>query len=555
MQCEVWKTKLRQQIETLIRSIASLGTPRLASLGAVFVLLMAGIWTSAIYLNRPAFETLYVGLDRDDVNRVGIALNEAGFEFDVDNTGTTVLVASGSASRARMTLAEKGLPASSGAGYELFDSLGSLGLTSFMQEVTRVRVLEGEIARSIQSINGVKAARVHIVMPDRTTFRDRDRKPTASILIKADGDQIAGKANAIRHLVAAAVPGLVSDDVIVLDSTGKLLASGQDQFSNALTGSLEMQRNIESDIEQKVALALGPQLGAFNYRVGVQAEIDTDRSSTQETIFDPASRVERSVQVVKAEDSSTQKSESQNTSVEQNLPQPKSTTAGGPVSAETSEKREETTNYEINSKRTDTERNGYRIKKLSVSIVVNKTKLTEILGANAQQADIDSRLAEIQKIVSAAAGSDTSRGDILNVSAIDFVEEAIPVEAGPGILESLSTYAGTAINAGAFLIVALLVLLLGVRPLIAAIAREPQSAAAGAAQTTGQAAIGADHTGPAGDLSAHGANSFSDEVNSIKPDLITRTKVSPAERLKAMTDLDTARTALVLRKWLLEDAA
>ena len=548
---------MREQLEILLKNIGTLGARRLIVLGTVFAVLMASIGIAAVYLNKPAYETLYVGLDRDDVNRIGIALAEAGFKFDVDNAGTTVLVEAGAASQARMILAEKGLPASSGAGYELFDNLGSLGLTSFMQEVTRVRALEGEIGRSIQAINGVKAARVHIVMPDRTAFRDRDRKPTASILIKADNDQISAKAYAIRHLVAAAVPGLASDDVTVMDATGKLLASGQDPFSNALTGSLDMQRNIEREIEEKIALALGPQLGAFNYRVGVEAQIDTDRRSTQETIFDPASRVERSVQVTKKEDSSSQKSASSNTSVEQNLPQAKpDAAAGGPQSTESSQQREETTNYEINSKRVDTERNGYKIDRLSISIVVNKKKLTEILGANAQQADIDARLAEIQKIASAVAGFDVDRGDKLNVSAMEFVEDAVLPETGPSFLERASAYTGTLINALAFIVVALLVLFLGVKPLISALADSSVQAAEGATDAAGRQLTAEEiHRGALENAEAGAAASFRDELNTIKPELITKTKVSPAQRLKAMTELDAERTALVLRKWLLEEAA
>lgn len=537
---------MREQFENLLRNIANLGARRIAGLGAAFVLLMVGIGISAVYLNKPAFETLYVGLDRDDINRVGIALGEAGFKFDVDDTGTSVLVAAGTASQARMILAEKGLPASSGAGYELFDNLGSLGLTSFMQEMTRVRALEGEISRSIQSINGVKAARVHIVMPDRTVFRDRDRKPTASILIKAGNDQIVGKAQAIRHLVAAAVSGLSSEDVTVMDTTGRLLASGQDQFANAIAGSLDMQRQIERDLEEKVALALGPQLGAFNYRIGIQAQIDTDRSTIQETIFDPASRVERSVQVVRSEDSSTQKPDAQNTSVEQNLPQPKQPNAtGGSSTSESSQKREETTNYEINSKKVDTERNGFRIQRLSISIVVNRGKLVELLGASAQPADIDVRLADIQKIVATAAGFDEARGDKLNVSATEFVQDAVPTEVPAGMLENLSVHIGTLINVAGFLIVALLILFFGIKPLIAAVSRQEQST-----ELVGEAAV---------DQIAGAANgdrpSFNEELHSIKPGLMTKTKVSSAERLRVLTDLDAERTALVLRKWLLEEAA
>jgi flagellar M-ring protein FliF len=535
--------------------MASLGVRRLAGLGAILIFLMTGMGLAAVYLNKPAFETLYVGLDRDDVNRVGIALSEAGFSFDVDSSGSTVLVAAGSASRARMVLAEKGLPASSGAGYELFDNLGSLGLTSFMQEITRVRALEGEIARSIQAVDGVKAARVHIVMPDRSAFRDRERKPTASILIKADNDQVASKANAIQHLVAAAVPGLSSDDVTVMDSSGNLLASGKDQFSNALSGSLEIQRSVERDIEQKVALALGPQLGAFNYRVSIQAQIDTDRRSVQETIFDPASRVERSVQAVKAEDSSIQKSESQNVSVEQNIPQPKPSVASGPQSSETSQKREETTNYEISSKRVDTERNGYRIEKLSVSIVVNKAKLIEVLGSNAQPTDIDARLAEIQKVASTAAGFDADRGDKLNVSALEFVDEALLPDSEPGIIERMSIYAGTAINAVAFLGVALLILILGVRPLIVAISNSAPAALPASSGPDGALLSNETLSEVKGLQEREGVTALRAELDNIKPDLLMKTRVSPAERLKAMTELDAERTALVLRKWLLEEAA
>jgi len=540
---------VRDQLLALLKNLGSLGSRRLIGIGAALVLMLAGIGTAALYLNRPAFETLYVGLERDDINRMGMTLSEAGIGFDVDASGTSILVEAGQTSRARMILAEKGLPASAGAGYELFDNLGSLGLTSFMQEVTRVRVLEGEIARSIQSINGVKAARVHIVMPDRTGFRDRDRKPTASILIRANGSEVAEKAYAIRHLVAAAVPGLASDDVTVMDATGRLLASGQDPMTNSFTGALDIERNVEIDIERKISEALGPSLGAFNYRVSVQAALDTDRRQIQETTFDPESRVERSVQVVRAKDTSQQKSASENASVEQNLPLADTQTAPGPQSNEESDRREETTNYEISSKRIDTVTAGYKTEKLSISIVVNRTRLAELLGANAQPQDFDTRLAELQKVAAAAAGLDAKRGDEINISAMEFVDEAAGEDLAPGFMERMSAYTGTAINAAAFLVVALLVLLLGVRPLVRAIAPEtPAEPALPDAER--MAAI----EGPgAADEASY--SRFRAEVEAIKPDILNKTAASPAERLKAMAELDADRTAQVLRKWILEEAA
>ena len=139
------------------------------------------------YLSRPTMETLYSGLDRDDVVSIGSALTEAGIPFDVSADGATVLSPVGQAAQARMTLAEKGLPHSGSVGNELYDKLGSLGLTSFMQEVTRVRAIEGELARTIQMIRGVKAARVHIVMGDEGSFRRERQPPSASVIIRTDG--------------------------------------------------------------------------------------------------------------------------------------------------------------------------------------------------------------------------------------------------------------------------------------------------------------------------------------------------------------------------------
>lgn len=546
---------MREQIDLLLKSLIRLGGKRIAGVGAALAFLMASLAVAAIYLNRPAYETLYVGLERDDINRIGLALSEAGIDFDIDSNGSTVMVKAGLASQSRMVLAEKGLPASAGAGYELFDKLGSLGLTSFMQEVTRVRALEGEIARSIQAVNGVKAARVHIVIPDKSSFRDRDRKATASILVRADSNQIADKASAIRHLVAAAVPGLSTDDVTVMDSAGNLLASGQDQFANALTGALDVQRTVERDIEQKISLALGAQLGALNYRVSVQARINTDQSTTQETIFDPASRVERSVQVARAEDSSTQKAESQNTSVEQNLPNAKTETTSGPQSTEKRQKREETTNYEINSKQTESKRNGYRVERISISIVLNKKTLIGLLGKNPPKNAVETRLAEIQKMASAAAGLEKERGDLISLSAADFVDDAILPAIEVGIWDQMTAHAGTVINALAFILVAIIVLIFGFRPLLKTVlppleasdARIDRNISSGEPMPL-EAQSRTEHT------SAE-SESFRTELDSIKPRLITKTKVSPAERLKAMTELDTERTAKVLRKWLLEAAA
>ena len=197
-----------EQLKPIVQNLLDFGPRRLAMMGAVLALVLAVIGVGSVYLNRPAYETLYVGLERSDVNQIGLVLGEAGIGFDVASDGTTVLVPAGKTAQARMMLAEKGLPTSANAGYELFDNVGSLGLTSFMQQITRVRALEGEIARTIQSIAGIRAARVHIVMSERANFRRDEQKPSASVVIRSSDMDAARSAISIRYLVAAAVPGL-----------------------------------------------------------------------------------------------------------------------------------------------------------------------------------------------------------------------------------------------------------------------------------------------------------------------------------------------------------
>jgi flagellar M-ring protein FliF len=549
---------VNKQMQSIMTMLAGLGARRIFAMLTAVIIIFAALGIGALYLNRPAFEVLYVGLDRDDVNRIGIALSDAGIAFDVDSNGTSVLVEAGQTSRSRMILAEKGLPASSGAGYELFDNLGSLGLTSFMQEVTRVRALEGEIARSIQAINGIKAARVHIVMGDRGGFRDRDRKPTASVLIRTSELEIGRTAGAIRHLVAAAIPGLASEDVTVMDDSGQLLAAGVDPASGAISGALDIQRIVEEEIKQNIIQAIAAPLGSSNYRVSVRADLDTDKRQVEETIFDPESRVERSVQMIKSKDSATQKSSSEVTSVEQNLPdKPAAATEAGPQSSEQNDRQEETTNYEINSKRISTSSNGYQVKRLSVSIVLNRKKIEEILGGSPQQAEVDQRVADISKMATTAAGFDEKRGDSVNVVAVEFSEEAVGDGAGAqSLTDRLLAYAGTAINAGAFIIVSALVLFLGFRPLVSAIKEIPAPRIEPVLDDASVARIRLAGDGERA-MAPQAARSSDPSAILMPPPAATLATLGPTpkERIEAMADLDEERTAQVLRRWIMEEAA
>lgn len=539
----------------------------LAGVGVVSVVL---ILAAAFLVNKPAQETLYVGLDTPDLNQISIALAEANIGFQVGTDGSSITVPAGMTGKARLLLAERGLPNSANAGYELFDNVGSLGLTSFMQEVTRVRALEGEIGRTIQSISGITAARVHIVMPEVGNFRKAEQKPTASVMIRASAAAGRTAATSIRHLVASAVPGLDVADVTILDSAGQLLASGDEASNSSLNRSLNIVQNVQGEVETNIDKALAPFLGMDNFRSSVTAELNTDSQQIQETVYDPESKVERSIRTTKEASQSLQKQSDNATTVEQNIPQaaPDSGGPNGPESQDKSDKKEEQTNYEINSKTTATTRNSYKIEKLSVAVVVNKGRIAQMVGEPADQAKIDAYLAEMQKIVASAAGISNNRGDMVTVTAMDFLENQLLEETGGGVrvMDMLSRNLAGIINSLAFVAVAFLVVWMGVRPMIrsvtgngAAVIGDTSPESAGL-ELPDFAPAGGVGTGAAlmdGFGSDFGFDSTEDLLSLGDDDgnFNRRVKEGPERKLARMVEINEERAAKILRKWAVDNAA
>ncbi len=563
---------LLNQLVQIFKNFGSLGRTRLMILGGVGAASIAIILAAAIFVNKPAQETLYVGLEKPDLNQISMALAESNIDFQVGTDGSSITVPAGMTGKARLLLAERGLPNSANAGYELFDNVGSLGLTSFMQEVTRVRALEGEIGRTIQSISGITAARVHIVMPEVGNFRKAEQKPTASVMIRASATTGRNAATSIRHLVASAVPGLDVNDVTILDSAGQLLASGDEAGNGTLNRSLNIVQNVQQEVESNIDKALAPFLGMDNFRSSVTANLNTDAQQIQETTYDPESKVERSVRSTKENQQSQQHQSDNATTVEQNIPQaaPDAGGATGPQSEDKSDKREEQTNYEINSKTTATTRNSYRVEKLSVAVVVNKGRIGKMVGEPADQAKIDAYLAEMKNIVASAAGLDTNRGDVVTVTAMDFLENQLLDDANGGVhvMDVLSRNLAGIINSLAFVAVAFVVVWLGVRPLIRTVNGSGSSSSAMLGDATPESAgLELPDFAPAG-ASSGGAlmDGFGSDFGfDSTEDLLSlgdddgnfnrRVKEGPERKLARMVEINEERAAKILRKWAIDEAA
>jgi flagellar M-ring protein FliF len=546
------------QAERLWANLLALGGKRLMALAMIGLTVFAATGFSGYYLSRPSMETLYSGLDRDDVVSIGSALREAGVPFDVTADGAAVTVPVGQAAFARMTLAEKGLPHSGNVGNELYDKLGSLGLTSFMQQVTRVRAIEGELARTIQMMHGIKAARVHVVMSDEGSFRRERQPPSASVIIRTDGadDRMVGQA--IRHLVAAAIPDMKTDEVTVLNVDGRLLASGPDSIEKSPDNLLGLEKEVNQQIRERITTTLAPYLSLPNFQVSVAARLNADKTQTNETIYNPDQRAERSVRVVKEHQNSENAAGQPPAGVQTNLPKTNNTPTETKQSTDASDKREELTNYEISSKSITTTSAGFVVEGLSVAVLVNRSALAASLGPKATPDAMDKQVKEIEQLVATAAGLRKERGDTVKVAVVDFADsgrDLAPVEP-PSLVELLLRQSGAFVSAGAIVLIALMLIWFGLRPATKALLAQPseQSQEAMAMPLSELPPPLTALDGGAGPSEQNFLIEAKDERDEFLESLLARKDKSPQRHLQKLVDFDEEVAASILKQWIRQGA-
>jgi flagellar M-ring protein FliF len=209
--------------------------------------------------------------------------------------------------------------------------------------------------------------------------------------------------------------------------------------------------SFQGEVETNIEKALSPFLGIENFRASVNAKVNTDSQQIQETVYDPESRVERSIRITRENQTSSESNSATPATVEQNIPDqgPDATGAAGPQSSELAERKEEQTNFEINSKTVSTVRNSYTIEGLSIAVVVNKARIDAMLGGEPTPEQTAAYLAELEQVVASASGIDAERGDRATVTVMEFLaSEILTADAAqPGFFDTLKTQLGTIINA------------------------------------------------------------------------------------------------------------
>lgn len=407
-----------EKLAGIKRVIAGLGYAKIGAMAvaAMSVLMLVG-WMAT--RSTAATGLLYSGLDPAEAGRIAQRLDELKIPYAAKGDGTMILAPPGEVARTRMMLAANGLPHQGGAGYELLDSQSPMNMTSFMQRVQRLRALEGELARTIATLNGVRSARVHVVLPERDTFSRDTPKPTASVAVTMTGAMrlTPAQAAAIRVLIAGAVSGLQQDDISVVDPSGIVLAA---DGSEALIGShiAELKASTEQTMQRAVVGLLEPLVGQGKVRVVASVDLDSSHEVSRDEKYDPLSQVERSKQTQQDRESSEDSKPRSPVSVGQNLPNQQTTqTDPGSKSVSTSSHDGQTINYEIGSTKTERVREPGDIKRLTVAVVVDG--MVDAKGV--YQPRSKEELDRITGLVRSAVGYDAKRGDQVVVDTMHFV--------------------------------------------------------------------------------------------------------------------------------------
>jgi flagellar M-ring protein FliF len=444
-----------------------------------------------------------------------------------------------------MLLAERGLPNSATAGYELFDKLGSMGLTSFMQNITRLRALEGEIARTIQAMKGVKAARVHLVLPDPGSFRREPQPPSASVVIRTDTLETTSAA-AIRQIVSAAVPGMTPEHVAVLSTDGTILAAGGESAGATSGKMLDLEKQVSREITENIRKTLTPFLGLGNFEASVSARLNLDKRETNETAFDPESKVERSTRTLKETSNSQTSNKNWNVSVEQNIPNDQGAAKPSDQNRKSSDRKEETNNFELSSKTTTTISDGYRIENIAVAVVVNRKPLLASSG-DTKPAAIDEQIKSIEKLVASAAGLQPARGDKATVVAVDFAGNADiePVSSPPTFWDQIVGQSGNMLVAASILLATIIFVSLGMRPALRLILESRKPALEAAQQTVDPLLVQASAEQALGAADAHIAQPALAGLAGPK-------KPSPMKLVEKAIDENEEMAAEVLKQWIRE---
>ena len=534
------------------------GTSRVITMAGIGLGLMTFFGYIMVRANQTEMALLYNQIEAAEGGRVLEKLKTMGIPFEVKGDGTQIYAPIDDISRLRMELAQSGMPSGGGVGYEIFDKQDILGTTNALLGINQIRALEGELGKSIQPIQGIQAARVHLVIPKRELFSENKQEPSASVMIRMKGVAVlsATQVQSIRYLVASAVPGLILDQVSIVDDRGNLLARGKDstETKDNLTMQQTTQREYEQRISRSIEALLDRTLGLNKTRAEVSVDMDFDQVSSTSVLFDPEGQVVKN-QIINEEGvSASEKSASSDTvSIQNSLPvgQEGQGNSGNNNKNQTSNI-EENINYEIsNTTKTYVKELG-TIKRLSIAVMVDGNYKRKNDGTQEYQPRSDEELNKLKDLVKTATGYKEDRGDVVSLVNLKFSE--LPEDTIPEKQEN--PFFGLNLNKLAELSITALVVLIGlltvVKPFISSLMRTTSSRS-----LSGNSEISSDNSTK---IHADGQSNTNRSTGSkqaqtpINIDHIEgMVNQSPTKKIAELVDRHPEEAVSIIRSWIHSD--
>ncbi|PMS22470.1 flagellar basal body M-ring protein FliF [Trinickia dabaoshanensis] len=415
------------------------GNPRAPLIVAVAVV-VAIVTALVLWSRTPDYHVLYSGLSDQDGGTIIAALQQANVPYKLSEGGTAILVPSDQVNDVRLKLASQGLPKSGSVGMELMDN-EKFGISQFAEQVNYQRALEGELERTIQSISVVRQARVHLAIPKPTVFvRDREA-PTASVLVNLYPGRVLdeGQVSAITHMVASSVSDLPVKNVTIVDQDGTLLTQSA-SLAGLDASQLKYVQQVEHNTQQRIDAILAPLFGAGNAHAQVSADIDFSQQEQTAEVYGPNGNPQqaaiRSQQTSQATDMTQSGASGVPGALSNTPPQPASAplavasgaqATAGVTTTPISERKDATTNYELDKHVSHVEQAKGGVKRLSAAVVINYQRVVDAKGHASMQPLTPEKLAQVTQLVKDAMGYDAKRGDSVNIVNATFETEADPL--------------------------------------------------------------------------------------------------------------------------------
>jgi flagellar M-ring protein FliF len=421
----------------LLTSWTRLPARQTLTIGVILATVIAAAVGAWLWAQQPDYRVLYSNLSDRDGGAIIAALGPMNVPYKVGDGGGVIMVPGDKVHETRLRLASQGLPKGSVVGYELVDNQ-KFGATQFQEQMNFQRGLEGELARSIQSLSAVQSARVHLALPKQSVFLRDSQQPTASVLLTLHAGRTLDRAqvSGIAHLVASSVPDLALERVSIVDQNGTLLSQRRDGTDGGLDPTqLSYVKQVEQATIQRITDILEPIVGRSNVRVQVTADIDFTRNESVAESYkpnqDPKVATLRSQQVSESQTTGSATSGGVPGALTNQPPaagvaqvdgKPAPATVAG-TGSPTSTRKDETLAYEVDKKIEHTRAQVGGLRRMTAAVVVNYRRPAEAGGKAAPLSDKE--MEQINALVREAMGYSKERGDSVNVVNAAFNEPAI----------------------------------------------------------------------------------------------------------------------------------